>query len=67
MDPAWAGENIIHDIRQIERGRNSVGQGLTPFKLGDHVQVLDDPFNGVSTEVFSRVQYRAILFSARTR
>ncbi len=60
-EPAWAGEDLIHQIRQLERSRNGLGQGLTPFKKGDLVQILDGPFKGVSAEVFSCDQQRVIL------
>lgn len=61
MEPAWAGADLIHEIRQLERSRNRQGQGLTPFKKGDQVQILGGPFKGISAEVFSCDQQRVIL------
>jgi transcriptional antiterminator RfaH len=61
MEPAWAGDDLISEIRQLERSRNEMRQGLTPFKKGDQVQVMDGPFKGVSAEVFSCGQQRVIL------
>lgn len=61
MEPAWAGEDLIQEIRQLERSRGGMSQGLTPFKKGDQVQILDGPFKGVSAEVFSCDQQRVIL------
>ncbi len=60
-EPAWAGDGLISEIRQLEQSRNEVGQGLTPFKRGDQVQVMDGPFKGVSFEVFSCDRQRVIL------
>ena len=61
IEPAWAGEDLIHQIRQLEHSRNRIGQDLTPFKKGDQVHVLDGPFKGVSAEVLSCDQQRVIL------
>lgn len=60
-EPAWAGENLILEIRQLERSRMRMGHDLTPFKEGEQVQVMDGPFKGVSAEVFSCDQQRVIL------
>jgi transcriptional antiterminator RfaH len=61
MEPALAGEELICEIRQLESSRNALDKGLTPFKKGDWVQVLDGPFKGVSAEVFACDQQRVIL------
>lgn len=60
-EPAWARESLIHEIRHVERSRNEKDLGLTPFKKGEKVQVLDGPFKGVSAEVFTCDQRRVIL------
>ena len=61
IEPAWARESLIQQIRQLESGRHVTDPALTPFKKGDQVQVLDGPFAGVSAEVFSCDQQRVIL------
>lgn len=61
MEPAWADDGLISQIRQLERSRNELRQGLTPFKKGDQVQVMDGPFKGVSAKVFSCGQQRVVL------
>jgi transcriptional antiterminator RfaH len=60
-EPAWAGEGLIHEIRQVERSQDRLRQGLTPFKKGDQVLVMHGPFKGVSAEVLSCDQQRVIL------
>jgi transcriptional antiterminator RfaH len=61
IEPAWAGDDLISEISQLEQSRNEMSQGLTPFKRGDQVQVMDGPFKGVSFEVFSCDPQRVIL------
>jgi transcriptional antiterminator RfaH len=61
VEPAWAGDGLISSIRQFERSQNEMSQGLTPFKKGDQVQVIDGPFRGGPAEVFSCGQQRVIL------
>jgi transcriptional antiterminator RfaH len=61
IEPACAGDDLIHEIRQLEHNQSRVSQSLTPFKKGDPVQVLRGPFKGVSAEVFSCDQQRVIL------
>lgn len=60
-EPAWADACLINDIRQFERSRNILDQGMTPFAKGDQVQVLDGPFKGISADVLSCDQQRVIL------
>ena len=61
IEPAWAGDDLLGEIRQLEQRRNEMSRGLTPFKRGDQVQVMDGPFKGVSFEVFSCDAQRVIL------
>lgn len=61
MRPAWASENLITQIRQLEASRDVTDQVLRPFKKGDQVQIQDGPFAGVSAEVFACDQQRVIL------
>ena len=61
IQPAWAREGLIQQIRQLEANRSMTSQGLTPFKKGDQVQVQEGPFAGVSAEVFCCDQRRVIL------
>ncbi len=61
IEPAWASEDLINGVRQLERSRNETSQGLTAFKKGDDVRVTHGPFKGVSAKVLSCDQQRVIL------
>lgn len=61
IEPAWAREDLICEIRHLERSRTAIGQNLTPFKKGDHVQIMEGPFKGILAEVFSCSQQRVVL------
>lgn len=61
MEPAWVGNGLINEVRQLECNQNEMRQGLTPFKKGDKIQVMDGPFKGISAEVFLCGQQRVIL------
>jgi transcriptional antiterminator RfaH len=61
MEPAWANEAMIDDIRTLEATRSNSNNQLKSFKKGDHVLIMEGPFQGVSAEVFSSDQQRVIL------
>ncbi len=61
MEPAWADDELIKDIRQLEQSRSVAGQGLAPFNKGDQIQIMDGAFKGVSAEVLSCDLERVIL------
>lgn len=61
MEPAWASEVLIENIRAVEAARNNSRNELKPFKKGDQVMLLDGPFKGAPAEVLSSGQHRVIL------
>lgn len=61
LEPAWAGNELISEIRQLEQSQNETAQGLTPFNKGDHIQIMDGAFKGISAEVLSCDRQRVIL------
>ena len=61
VEPAWANDALIQDIRALENSRTQDGEKLKPFKKGDQVNILEGPFKGISAEVFSSDEKRVIV------
>lgn len=61
IEPAWADDALIQDIRTLENVRTEDGETLTPFKKGDKVNILEGPFKGISAEVLAHDEKRVIV------